>query len=193
DQAIREVGAARLEQAQGLPDRFGFLDHKLPRAQDALQDGDDLGLGAAVALLQHPDQFGEGNGRHKPRPRLVAFIFYQLDSLGGLPRIVLRDVAQEGVGIESDHQRAPRRLIAAFIALIEIGLGGRLTMPLSERTSSVAAFNANSPGPTSMNSTRSPVARPSFSRTATGIVIWPLLVNVAAVILVPYFSSNSLL
>lgn len=112
----------------------------------------------------------------------MVLFFDKVNCLGRLTKIVLRDVTYENVGIQTDRWRAARRLIAAFVALIDTAVAGRRIIPLSDRTSSVAAFNANSPEASSTNSTRSPASKPSFRRTASGMVICPLLVSVAVVI-----------
>src|SRR6266567_4387682 len=177
DQAVREIGLARLEKPHGLPDGLGVLDDKLLRAQDSLQYRDDLALGGAIAFFKNPYQLGQSHRGYEAWSSLAAFRFDQVDRLGRLLRVVLGDIPDEKVGIEPDHRPEPRRLIAAFMASTETGFRGRRTMPLSARTSSVAGLSANSPEASSTNSTRSPVPRPSFSRTATGMVICPLLVN----------------
>ncbi len=124
------------------------LNRELPGSQDSLQYGDDLCLDAPVAALENPYEFGQHDRRDEASARLAAFFFDDVSSFRGLPTIVLRDVTNEDVGIETKHRLARRRLIAAFIALIETGDTGLRIIPLSERTSSVAGLSANSPGTT---------------------------------------------
>lgn len=50
--------------------------------------------------------------------------FHETSGFRGFAPIVLGDVANEDVGVETDHRPAPRRLIAAFIASIETGRRG---------------------------------------------------------------------
>src|SRR5205814_6574235 len=140
DQAVREVGLTCREETYRLPDSLRVLDDKLLRAQDSLQHRNRLVLCRAIAFFQHPNQLGQNDGRDEARSRLATFVFYQVNGLGRLSWVVLRNVADENIGIEPDHRPDPRRLIAAFMASTETGFCGRRIMPLSVRTSSVAAL-----------------------------------------------------
>ncbi len=75
---------------------------------------------------------------------------------------------------------APRFAIAAFISSIDTVRLGLPNMPLRLVTERVAGTISNRSGSTSTNSTRSPASSPRASRTSIGIVIYPLLVRVAA-------------
>src|SRR5260370_23122684 len=106
----------------------------------------------------------------------------QLRRLGRLNGVVLREVADENVGVEPDHRRLARGVgraapaaAAALISSIVTGRRPGLTMP---RKAEAGSFGKRTtlPSGCTKNLTRSPGFNRRCSRMAFGIVAWPLAV-----------------
>src|SRR5271165_5329174 len=182
NKAVGKVGLADRESAQGLPNQFRPLHDQLLTAQQRFQNAHDLVPLAPVATLEHPDQFHDHDQRDKSG-RIGGERIQQFGRGGGLDGIVLGDVADDDIGVKTNHREAaPRRAMAAFICSMETALAGLRINPMRSCTGLVAATMANCPLPCSTNSTRSPASSPRALRTREGMVIWPFEVRVATAI-----------
>ncbi len=148
-----------------LDHQVGTIDNDLLAAQQQVQRLDQLMPVQAVARRQHPDELDDGHQRDEAG-LLASEALDQACGLRSLLRVVLHGVAHQDVGIEPDHR--DREACAAMAVFIS---------------------------PISTNSIRSPASTLSARRTSTRIVLWPLLVNVAAamyLLLLPCFGVRDL-
>src|SRR6185312_2590400 len=148
-----------------LPRHIRMLDDERFGPQDALEHRRNRRPAAPVTALQHPHQLDEHHGRNEPLPLGGERFLDKPIGERSLRGIVLGEITDKNVRVETDHLPAPRFATIRRISSTETGRSGFGTMPLSERTSSTAGTRAKLPSFSSTNSTRSPVVTPSFCRT----------------------------
>src|SRR5262249_44816507 len=149
--------------------------------QDLPEQTRDLGLLVSIQVTQDPDDLAKHERIDVERLVLDACAAKEPIHFGRLEGIVLRDVSDQNVGVQPPHAgRRTRRRIAAFIcSTVRAACPGRRRIPFNSLTSIPTGRTTTEPSFSRLKSSRSPARTRSASRTALGIVTWPLLVTVA--------------
>jgi hypothetical protein len=125
----------------GTYNMLGLVHDELSGPQDDLQRLGNLRSAQVVARRQHPHQLDHRNQGDEARRRRRQALD-QLRGLGRLPDVVLHDVADQHVGIQSDHRAdAPREAMVRFISSMETTFDGLPNIPFSSVTERFAATN----------------------------------------------------
>ena len=181
DEGIGEIGAVPIF-AQRRPRYLMVFDLELGGPQNLFQRQRHLPARVAVSRFERPDHLAQ----HDPIDK--AGIFRQTlvgDESGGLSRlfgIVLHEVTDEDVGVDSGRRRPARLRIAVCISSSETLRGAGTRSPFSSRASTVAGTRTTLPSASTTNWTLSPALSFKCRRISPGIVVCPLLVIVEAVI-----------
>src|SRR5215472_3748821 len=134
DQCILKLSGAALEGKSSLEDLLFVLNLKRVCSQQVFDMASDFRRSLLQEAAQHPNDFKNSNQANEPRILFAQMPIDNLISLACLLWIVLQQIAQDDVGIETDHRWkrsvAPAS-IAAFISSIEIGRLSLRTLPLS--------------------------------------------------------------
>src|SRR5258708_36800938 len=186
DEGIGERAAPLLERDHGGKDFLLALDRDDVGLQHALDGGRDLGACKPVGAIEDPGGFGHGDDADETAIVLGQLPLDEPRRLRGLNGIVLRQVADQDVGIEPDHRRLRRRATSAAapaIAASRISSIVTLRRPrglMMPRRADAGSFGNRTtlPSGCTKNLTRSPGFNRRCSRMAFGIVAWPLLVSV---------------
>src|ERR1035441_5715950 len=137
-----------------------------------------------VNTFEDPDNFKNGDQTDKTWVLFRQAIFNNLRCAWGLLRIVLRDVAQKDVCIESNHSLPRNRCvapasIAPSISSRGTGLSSLGIIPFSRAVGILGRMITPSGWKKNLN--RSPDFICRRSRTIFGIVACPLLLRVASI------------
>src|SRR5208283_5164391 len=136
----------------------------------------------AVSAIEDPHRLDHRHHADEAGIVLGQAEFHDIRGDRRLHWVILREVANENVGIEPDHPSRARRLSPAApsatalrIRSIETGRRGRGSMAFSAETGSLGS-RTTVPSGWTKNFTRSPGFSRRCSRIAFGIVAWPLTV-----------------
>src|SRR5271165_1069112 len=185
------------ERDQGSGDFcFVFHDQRIG-LEYSLDNSGNFFLSEAVEAFQYPYCLCERNNANEPWRLLGQVVFHHDCGFARLHWVVLREVPNQNVGIETNHFRARARYLSVAPAAIASSISSRvarredLTIPRNAETGSLGKRNTVPLGCTK-NLTRSPGFTCRCSRIALGMVTWPLTV-IADSILPPllYLKCNT--
>src|SRR6266404_5148583 len=179
DQVVRKAALPVTILVQTLTNYRFLFDTKKAHIEEFLEYINELSLGLAKTAIKNPEQLAEDkNGKEHglaAGPALFQNPFCNLRLLG----IVVGEITDQNIGIETPHVPENPLATASFISSTETGrLRLDRTIPLSDRKSVLSGLRITRPEGSMTKSTRLPTWRRSCSRTCLGSVIWPLLVRV---------------
>src|SRR5271165_247956 len=183
DQGIGKRAVPFLERDHGGKDFLFAFHNENVSPKRALDRGGDGMVRKTIGAIEHPYGFDHCHNTDETGVLLGQLPFDQLGRLRRLNGIVLREVADKDVGIESDHRRLARcempAALAAAASLISSIVTGRCRRGLTIPRNAEAGIFGNRttlPSGCTKNLTLSPGFNRRWSRMAFGIVAWPLAV-----------------
>src|SRR5215470_4053392 len=158
------------------------LDRELGRAKNLFQRERHIFARIAVGGLQHPHQLAQDDPVDHAGILRRALICNEPGGFSGLLGVVLHQVSNQHIRVDSGHHRPARLRIAASISSNDTRRGAGARRPFNSRTSTVAGTRTTLPSASTTNSTRSPALSLRWRRISPGIVVCPLLVIVETAI-----------